>query len=284
MIILEWWVFYMKDYKFYTLESHYQKHVEGKDKDDKRPNNIKLIESNHWHDYKNVSNKDLYYDAAIDNISISKRVYKYRAYDGSLSINYQKGCLTYYDNMGDDKYEQLLTTCLNVRETNIKTCFYRTISFDNIELLNMVYAVFISNKSIVNTSANIHIDGFNLNTFTEELMKLFFDLYEEYYVIPKYNKKTALKMILVSVLKKKLKKDETIMYEILIKLVNDFIDAYNEGKIYKVSLTRNDLEVLAKNLVVVTIGIYDDYKEWSECTRNVIHELFNLKYSDFEKC
>ena len=270
----------MKAYNFYKLDSHYQKHVEGNDESDKRPDEVKMRESNHWHDYKNVSNMDLYYDAAIDNIGNSKRIYKYRAYDGSLSINYQKGQLTYFDNMGDDEYEQLLTTCLNVRETNIKTCFYRTISFNNIELLNMVYAVFISNKSIVNTSANIHIDGFNLNTFTEELMKLFFDLYEKYYVIPKYNKKTALKMILASILKEKLKDDDTPIYTLLNTLANDFVESYENHRTFVLTEARivAGFEKSPKN----KNDKIADYIDYDEIIDKIIHTVLILRNEDFD--
>lgn len=119
MIILEWWVFYMKAYNFYKLDSHYKKHVEGNDESDKRPFEVKTRESNHWHEYKNVSNKEQYYDAAIENISESKRVYKYRAYDGGLSINYQKYLLRAFAYYAKEKYK----ANSGIIESEIIECF-----------------------------------------------------------------------------------------------------------------------------------------------------------------
>ncbi len=223
-------------FNFGDLDYHFNKHVKGKDEGDTRSKKFIKREKEQW-EYKKVYDANIYRLRAEENIDYSKtnmnngsRIYEYED-KGNVYINYQKGDITYSDKIYDDylEFDKLLTTGLDVKNNTIKTCFYKTKRYSNIELLTMVNTIYSRcsfGYDIEDTTCNIHIAGFNLNTFTKELRVIFWDLIKEYYVIPKYNKKSAIKMVLVSLLKEKLKCDNSIAYDLLMDNIKSFISSY----------------------------------------------------------
>ena len=60
-----------RNLKVCKLDYHFQKHVEGKDKDDRRPEKIKIRESIQWKEHQKVVCKKDYIEAAQKNIFYS---------------------------------------------------------------------------------------------------------------------------------------------------------------------------------------------------------------------
>jgi len=293
-------------YKFNRLDYHFNKHVNGDEKMDTRSKRIINREKEQW-EYKLVNTEELYrkvaeenIDYAINNIDCGSRIYEYED-KGEIYQNYQKGDITYSEKIFNDyvEFDKLLTTGLDVKNEIIKTCFYKTKRYSNIELITMVISIYNRCKFgefIVDTSSSTYIAGFKLSNFTKELRDVFEELLEEYYVTPKYNRISAIKMVLVSLLNKKLKDDDSIPYELLINYTIDFINAYKKRKIYIAK--RLDREIAKSNKKIrskikqLKYGnyfcddpirdmkvIFDGYNDYMD----IMYEIFELDENDFEK-
>ena len=128
------------NYYFPKLSNHYYKHVLGAGKKDKRDTVDIVKEAKHWQDYKNVKTEKEYLNIANENIENAKRVYKYYSSDGKKSINYQKELVQITNTMDEDEYDKLLTTCID--DSQIKSCFYRTMSYNDMELLTLCISLY----------------------------------------------------------------------------------------------------------------------------------------------
>ena len=248
------------EYKYFKyndrLKKHFNKHVLGVGVSTKR-------ESEHWQKYHidmegaNSEDEEVkeewlekaqeeYLNVANDNLNNAKRVFNYITGDGNASYNYQKENISYYEDMPEDEYEGLLTTCLNKDNTSwfkdqkyITSCFYRTINYSNIELIAMVNAIYNAREIFV-TGRSLCIDGFYDSSLPAVLVKSFIDVYNQHEVGLHYDYDNQIKVVLNKFLQANLKEiDEKDclnhnIYVVFSNLVDDFLnrDSFNPTDIY----------------------------------------------------
>ena len=274
-------------YNFKTAKSHYIKHVLGKDPKDDRDKSFIKRESLQWEN-KHISEPDKmdlyeknifsYVKVAIDNKENAKRKYFYKDKFGNVSKNYQKEDCVYDKSMIYDEkaYEGLLTTCLDYNN-NIKSCFYRTLGFNNIEVLSMALAIFESRNNPILVAGTIHIDGFKLEGYAKSLRDFFQKMYEEYLEIPQTSIGLAIKAVSIELLDENLKRPSIkeehylVLYDLLKKIINEWKKAYKEEKPFEASKFINfdyDSDVLNKFK-----KLNDD--EGSEGIFHTIYEFLN---------
>ena len=235
----------MSDFKFKTeklWEEHFEKHVKGECNSyrDLWRKAEREFEKRLW-EKEEVKDPKEYLRKANENTEEGnyKRHYIYwsvrkQSNKPTKSSNYQRGDVYYKKDISEDEASGLLTTCLDVNETIITSCFFRTMNYNNVELLTMAISIYYCatiDRFIEKTDSKIYIPGLNLNTFSKELRDTFEELYEDSYfkVSIMYNKKIATKKILIDFLSKKIKKANQFYTNYLKSFCDAFCDAFCEA-------------------------------------------------------
>ena len=143
----------------------------------------------------------------------------------------------------------------------------------------MAQSIFSSGNSIVKTSNNIYIDGFNLNTFKKEYGDSLSTIYSEYLLMYKYNDRIYIKRFLMEFLKRNivivnknskknsLKYWEEKFFSLLLYIIEKWITCYDNKQSFMLSeICKNNPNRYEKiNNIVVQIDDeklnYDIYPE-----------------------
>lgn len=275
-------------------EEHFEKHVMGKCNSyrDLRSKDKREFEKQLW-EKEEVKNRDEYLRKANENTEEGnyKRHYMYWSVRKqsnepivTKSSNYQRGDVYYKEDISEDEASGLLTTCLDDNETRITSCFFRTMNYNNVELLTMAISIYYCatrDRFIEKTDSKIYIPGLNLNTFSKELRDTFEELYEDSYfkVSIMYNKKIATQKILIDFLSKKIKKTNQSYINYLKSCCDVFCEALKNEKTNETEIKAVEKHYVDK-IKADILDVEQEFPKASEMFKE-LKELIENNFDDF---
>lgn len=266
------------------LKGHYNKHVEGIDEKDTRDEKIIQRESEQWKNHRKVTNTSQYKTIANKNIKDAKKKYIHVLKNG-ISVNFQKEEIqveneTVALSYSDTKFDGLLTTCVSNYGTDkakIKTCFYKTVTDETLQFLNMALTINSSDYEIENISNQLQLYGFRLSCFQYDYKKIVNNLYHKHLYVPKHKKRLCQKAFLIELLQHCIDENKDNVSLWIKKIIGNWLDAYEDKKEF--NLNECKLSKLKENLS----GNLNHQQIFLKNGYNNFKDLFSISKEDYEK-